>query len=125
VTDGWLDELSLVFAPAQREARVVCREPAYFARLEACRRELPDNVAYSRRNGCWVATPLPPSVAAANPTAQINGPAVNGIASTYMRSDAAPALEIGDGAVARIAREVQKRYWRPPDLSASARGRCG
>jgi hypothetical protein len=83
----------------------VRREPAYFALLEACRRELPDNVAYSRRNGCWVATPLPPSVAAANPTAQINGPAVNGIASTYMRSDAAPALEIGDGAVARIARE--------------------
>jgi hypothetical protein len=28
-------------------------------------------------------------------------------------------VEIGDGAIARIAREVQRRYWTPPDLSAS------
>jgi hypothetical protein len=31
-------------------------------------------------------------VVGANPTAQINGPAVNGTATTFMRSDAAPAL---------------------------------
>jgi hypothetical protein len=31
--------------------------------------------------------------------------------------------DIGDGIVARIARECQRRYWTPPDLSASARGR--
>jgi hypothetical protein len=46
--------------------------------------------------------------------------------SAYL-ADVAAAIdglaEVGDGAIARIAREVQRRYWTPPDLSAVARGR--
>jgi hypothetical protein len=41
-------------------------------------------------NPSWATVATPP--AAANPTATVSGTAVNGSATTYMRSDAAPAL---------------------------------
>jgi hypothetical protein len=33
---------------------------------------------------------------------------------------AAGAGEIGDGTVARVCAEVQRRFWVPPDLSRAA-----
>jgi hypothetical protein len=51
---------------------------------------------------------------AANPTATINGPAVNGAAATFMRSDAAPAL----GTVG-----VADTYAFPESLTTDAYGR--
>ena len=44
---------------------------------------------YLRGDGTWA---TPGSVASANPSANIGTTAVNGLATTYMRSDAAPAL---------------------------------
>jgi hypothetical protein len=40
--------------------------------------------------------------------------------------DIATALqgqELGDGLVLRTCREIQRRYWTPPDLSVGAAGR--
>ncbi len=45
---------------------------------------------YWRGDGTWAAVPA--TVSGANPTASFTGVAINGSATTYMRSDAAPAL---------------------------------
>lgn len=49
----------------------------------------PDGTKFLRDDGTWQAVTVP---AAANPTASVGLSAVNGSASTFMRSDAAPAL---------------------------------
>jgi hypothetical protein len=52
-----------------------------------------DNIVRGRQNGAWVEfPPAAPAVSPGNPTGQIAGPPVNGTATTFMRSDAAPAL---------------------------------
>lgn len=49
----------------------------------------------------WTSTTCPGGTAA-NPTATAGPTAVNGVASTYMRSDAAPAVQLGTAAVPGI-----------------------
>jgi len=49
-------------------------------------------------------------------------PAVRGAFLELVAQNLASAGEIGDGTVARICAEAQRRFWVPPDLSRAAGG---
>ena len=51
-------------------------------------------VNYLRADGTWATPPGTGGVTFANPTALVGSTAVNGVATTVMRSDAAPALDV-------------------------------
>jgi hypothetical protein len=50
-------------------------------------------------------------------------PAVRGAFLELVAQNLAAIGEIGDGAVARVCAEAQRRFWIPPDLSAGAPSR--
>ena len=66
-------------------------------------------------------SPRPLALSDSEITTVMSAAAVLNVADrdAFLRSVAAPLATlpaIGDGAVARVCREIQSRYWRAPDL---------